>query len=160
MLSGANLLSNFQALFCEIEAVALGHRSKAWGRRRSQNFNQPKKIQTANEYSRVFYCPVSRRSEKVYLKWISSFLYIFIFSHRAWFYCKACHEDVKDENLIKKCKCKHCKSNYGLYYDKEKEKNVNSAFLTKLHKFKKKMNWYFKKDLWWWYFLFTLIVII
>jgi potassium large conductance calcium-activated channel subfamily M alpha protein 1 len=28
---------------------------------------------------------------------------------RAWFYCKACHEDVKDENLIKKCKCKHCK---------------------------------------------------
>jgi len=26
---------------------------------------------------------------------------------RAWFYCKACHEDVKDENLIKKCKCKH-----------------------------------------------------
>ena len=28
---------------------------------------------------------------------------------RAWFYCKACHENVKDENLIKKCKCKHCK---------------------------------------------------
>ena len=28
---------------------------------------------------------------------------------RAWFYCKACHQDVKDENLIKKCKCKHCK---------------------------------------------------
>jgi len=26
---------------------------------------------------------------------------------RAWFYCKACHEDVKDEILIKKCKCKH-----------------------------------------------------
>merc|ERR1712038_883920 len=26
---------------------------------------------------------------------------------RAWFYCKACHEDVKDENLIKKCKCKN-----------------------------------------------------
>ena len=29
--------------------------------------------------------------------------------HRAWFYCKACHEDIKDENLIKKCKCKNCK---------------------------------------------------
>ena len=27
---------------------------------------------------------------------------------RAWFYCKACHEDVKDETLIKKCKCKNC----------------------------------------------------
>merc|ERR1719220_3465248 len=26
---------------------------------------------------------------------------------RAWFYCKACHEDIKDENLIKKCKCKN-----------------------------------------------------
>merc|ERR1719193_2385572 len=26
---------------------------------------------------------------------------------RAWFYCKACHEDVKDENQIKKCKCKN-----------------------------------------------------
>ena len=28
---------------------------------------------------------------------------------RAWFYCKACHEDIKDENLIRKCKCKNCK---------------------------------------------------
>nr|XP_040578360.1 calcium-activated potassium channel slowpoke-like isoform X9 [Lepeophtheirus salmonis]XP_040578361.1 calcium-activated potassium channel slowpoke-like isoform X10 [Lepeophtheirus salmonis]XP_040578362.1 calcium-activated potassium channel slowpoke-like isoform X11 [Lepeophtheirus salmonis]XP_040578363.1 calcium-activated potassium channel slowpoke-like isoform X12 [Lepeophtheirus salmonis] len=26
---------------------------------------------------------------------------------RAWFYCKACHEEVKDENNIKKCKCKN-----------------------------------------------------
>merc|ERR1719331_2575987 len=26
---------------------------------------------------------------------------------RAWFFCKSCHSDVKDENLIKKCKCKH-----------------------------------------------------
>merc|ERR1719340_328824 len=26
---------------------------------------------------------------------------------RAWYYCKACHEDIKDENLIKKCKCKN-----------------------------------------------------
>merc|ERR1719220_2065202 len=29
---------------------------------------------------------------------------------RAWFYCKACHEDIKDENLIKKCKCKNLSS--------------------------------------------------
>ena len=27
---------------------------------------------------------------------------------RAWYYCKACHEDVKNENQIKKCKCKNC----------------------------------------------------
>uniref|UniRef100_A0A061QLG9 BK channel n=1 Tax=Cupiennius salei TaxID=6928 RepID=A0A061QLG9_CUPSA len=26
---------------------------------------------------------------------------------RAWHYCKHCHEDVKDEKLIKKCKCKN-----------------------------------------------------
>lgn len=26
---------------------------------------------------------------------------------RAWFYCKNCHEDIKDEKLIKKCKCKN-----------------------------------------------------
>ncbi|XP_039306652.1 calcium-activated potassium channel slowpoke isoform X25 [Solenopsis invicta] len=25
---------------------------------------------------------------------------------RAFFYCKACHDDIKDETLIKKCKCK------------------------------------------------------
>ncbi|XP_054711978.1 calcium-activated potassium channel slowpoke-like [Uloborus diversus] len=28
---------------------------------------------------------------------------------RAWHYCKHCHEDVKDEKLIKKCKCKNPK---------------------------------------------------
>nr|AFG28556.1 calcium-activated potassium channel [Scylla paramamosain] len=26
---------------------------------------------------------------------------------RAWYYCKACHEDIRDETLIKKCKCKN-----------------------------------------------------
>ncbi|KAG1674899.1 Calcium-activated potassium channel slo-1 [Nymphon striatum] len=26
---------------------------------------------------------------------------------RAWHYCKACHEDIKDETMIKKCKCKN-----------------------------------------------------
>ncbi|KAK8386193.1 hypothetical protein O3P69_010723 [Scylla paramamosain] len=29
---------------------------------------------------------------------------------RAWYYCKACHEDIRDETLIKKCKCKNYKS--------------------------------------------------
>ena len=39
-------------------------------------------------------------------------------AYRAWFYCKACHEDIKDETLIKKCKCKNCKSNYfSLFLD-------------------------------------------
>ena len=35
---------------------------------------------------------------------------------RAWFYCKACHEDIKDENLIKKCKCKNCKYRHPYFY--------------------------------------------
>eukprot|EP00102_Acyrthosiphon_pisum_P023624 XP_016660834.1 PREDICTED: calcium-activated potassium channel slowpoke isoform X2 [Acyrthosiphon pisum] len=26
---------------------------------------------------------------------------------RAWYYCKACHEEIRDETLIKKCKCKN-----------------------------------------------------
>ncbi|GAB6027124.1 hypothetical protein CHUAL_013857 [Chamberlinius hualienensis] len=26
---------------------------------------------------------------------------------RAWCYCKSCHDDIKDETLIKKCKCKN-----------------------------------------------------
>lgn len=33
---------------------------------------------------------------------------------RAWFYCKACHDDIKDETLIKKCKCKNCEFNFFL----------------------------------------------
>lgn len=35
---------------------------------------------------------------------------IVLFVFRAWFYCKACHDEIKDETLIKKCKCKNCKS--------------------------------------------------
>ena len=35
-------------------------------------------------------------------------LNIFFIFFRAWFYCKACHEEIKDETLIKKCKCKNC----------------------------------------------------
>ena len=25
---------------------------------------------------------------------------------RAWFYCKSCHEKVRNENIIRKCKCR------------------------------------------------------
>ena len=35
----------------------------------------------------------------------------FVTFFRAFHFCKACHEDVRDENLIKKCKCKSCE--YG-----------------------------------------------
>ncbi|XP_032667279.1 calcium-activated potassium channel slowpoke isoform X29 [Odontomachus brunneus] len=31
---------------------------------------------------------------------------------RAWFYCKVCHEEIKDETLIKKCKCKNSMRNH------------------------------------------------
>ena len=31
------------------------------------------------------------------------------FIFRAFHFCKACHEDVRDETQIKKCKCKSCK---------------------------------------------------
>ncbi|XP_071748430.1 calcium-activated potassium channel slowpoke isoform X22 [Lepeophtheirus salmonis] len=40
---------------------------------------------------------------------------------RAWFYCKACHEEVKDENNIKKCKCKNLSSTQN------KDSNLSAA---------------------------------
>ena len=33
---------------------------------------------------------------------------------RANFYCNGCHEDITDENLIRRCMCKHCKWIYSL----------------------------------------------
>lgn len=33
---------------------------------------------------------------------------ILVCAFRAWYYCKACHEEIRDETLIKKCKCKNC----------------------------------------------------
>ncbi|KAG8194841.1 hypothetical protein JTE90_017277 [Oedothorax gibbosus] len=45
---------------------------------------------------------------------------------RAWYYCKHCHEDVKDEKLIKKCKCKNPPKEF-----KQKDESVhNSTFPT------------------------------
>lgn len=34
---------------------------------------------------------------------------------RAWYYCKNCHEDIKDEKLIKKCKCKNLRCPVALF---------------------------------------------
>lgn len=45
-------------------------------------------------------------------------MHVIILYFSAWFYCKACHEDIKDETLIKKCKCKNCKS-FQSYLRKE-----------------------------------------
>ena len=41
---------------------------------------------------------------------------------RAWYYCKACHEDMKNETQIRKCKCKNCE-----YIEKEFSKNTYST---------------------------------
>ncbi|XP_063705814.1 calcium-activated potassium channel slowpoke isoform X5 [Culicoides brevitarsis] len=35
---------------------------------------------------------------------------------RAWFYCKACHDDIRDETLIKKCKCKNLTAQSRIKY--------------------------------------------
>ncbi|KAK9709541.1 Calcium-activated BK potassium channel alpha subunit [Popillia japonica] len=42
---------------------------------------------------------------------------------RAWYFCKACHEEVKDETLIKKCKCKNLATQQRNYtHDLERRK--------------------------------------
>ena len=41
---------------------------------------------------------------------LCSYILTFVlFMIRAWFYCKSCHASVRDENQIKKCKCKNCR---------------------------------------------------
>ena len=44
-------------------------------------------------------------------------LFVIVF-HRVWYYCKACHENISNEQLIKRCKCKTCK--YFHFANKEK----------------------------------------
>lgn len=51
---------------------------------------------------------ISNHSISEYSKYSCNVFALFAF-YRAWFYCKACHDDIKDETLIKKCKCKNCK---------------------------------------------------
>ena len=55
------------------------------------------------------------KSVKYRSQWKFNISTIFQWSNinfRAWFYCKSCHETVRDENQIKKCKCKNCKYRY------------------------------------------------
>ncbi|KIH43588.1 hypothetical protein ANCDUO_26402, partial [Ancylostoma duodenale] len=33
----------------------------------------------------------------------------------AFFWCKQCHEDIRDVTLIKKCKCKNCEFAVALF---------------------------------------------
>lgn len=64
--------------------------------------------QSADEVKRYMVTPVI-----VYWLLLIHILYIHF---RAWFYCKACHEDIKDETLIKKCKCKNCKFEFNYFF--------------------------------------------
>ncbi|XP_076350891.1 calcium-activated potassium channel slowpoke-like isoform X2 [Tachypleus tridentatus] len=43
---------------------------------------------------------------------------------RAWYYCRNCHEGIKDEKLIKKCKCRNCD------FTKDKEKPTTQTTVT------------------------------
>ncbi|KAK9884602.1 hypothetical protein WA026_007442 [Henosepilachna vigintioctopunctata] len=51
---------------------------------------------------------------------------------RAWFFCKACHDDIKDETLIKKCKCKNCDINRheDLHIAHRNQNHRNSTMIT------------------------------
>ncbi|XP_054269088.1 calcium-activated potassium channel slowpoke-like isoform X3 [Macrosteles quadrilineatus] len=48
---------------------------------------------------------------------------------RAWFYCKACHEDIKDETLIKKCKCKNYVGMMMMQTGMVKGENMNQSYV-------------------------------
>ncbi|RWS16685.1 calcium-activated potassium channel slowpoke-like protein [Dinothrombium tinctorium] len=46
---------------------------------------------------------------------------------RALYYCKTCHDDVKDEKLIKKCKCKNPDSGFSQSHGALPDGNINSS---------------------------------
>ena len=55
-----------------------------------------------------FFIAQSAEEVKRYLAWrqlTDSFKLTLNFL-RAWFYCKSCHEKVRNENLIRRCKCR------------------------------------------------------
>ena len=52
---------------------------------------------------------IAQSAEEVKRFPLTFLLFVLFCVSRAWYYCKACHEDVKNENQIKKCKCKNCK---------------------------------------------------
>ena len=95
----------FQALLCEAQTVVAGSRGEAGRRGGHQDLNQPSRVKDSGQHCRILYCRRLHGGEM--------FTYPVLYQHhekvkRAWYYCKACHEDVKNENQIKKCKCKNC----------------------------------------------------
>uniref|UniRef100_A0A646QCD7 BK channel n=1 Tax=Hemiscolopendra marginata TaxID=943146 RepID=A0A646QCD7_9MYRI len=44
---------------------------------------------------------------------------------RAWHYCKACHEDIKDATLIKKCKCKNFNAHHNHQQQQQQQQQQN-----------------------------------
>ena len=46
------------------------------------------------------------------------------FSCRAWYYCKACHEKTKIENLVRRCKCRLSELKFR-FVKFEKKKNLD-----------------------------------
>ena len=81
---------------------------------RPDNRNQSSNDQDQRPHHWIFSHTILRWSKEVRV-WKNYFQNIFNLQKfnifRAFHFCKACHEDVRDENLIKKCKCKSCK--YG-----------------------------------------------
>ena len=94
----------------QTEVAAAGHWGEVWGGRgRPEDHHQSSPLQNPCKFRWFLHYPVSGRGKKVRTLSPPSPSLSLLNLCRAWFYCKACHEDVKDENLIKKCKCKHCK---------------------------------------------------
>ena len=98
-------LNFFQALLCEAQTAVAGSRGEAGRRGGHQDLNQPSRVKDSGQHCRILYCRRLHGGEM--------FTYPVLYQHhekvkRAWYYCKACHEDVKNENQIKKCKCKNC----------------------------------------------------
>lgn len=102
----------FQIVLYEIKATSFGYRNQSNGRRRrQQNIDKPERCQDPSQHTRFFHCTKCRWSETVMISMpceCQTFCWNDVLCS-AWFYCKACHDDIKDETLIKKCKCKNCK---------------------------------------------------
>ena len=66
--------------------------------------------QSAEEVKRWVRPSHQVKDNHIQLTLIHPFLFykLIICVTRAWYYCKACHEDMKNETQIRKCKCKNC----------------------------------------------------
>lgn len=105
-------------MFYQIKTAPAGNRNQSHRRRiRQQNIHKSTWCQNSSKHSRFFHCSECRWSETVWKNCVhlvrNSLAFMNLF-FRAWFYCKACHDDIKDETLIKKCKCKNCELNFFL----------------------------------------------